>query len=119
MELMYKSTRNAEHTVTATEAILKGLADDGGLFMPESIPTFASGELEELVSLPYAERAARILSKFLTDYTYEELLADCNAAYCDDSFPGGAALSGAIGGSDRVWRLINKGLLQFGSRPFY
>ena len=38
MNLLYKSTRNAEKTVTASEAILKGLADDGGLFMPVSIP---------------------------------------------------------------------------------
>ena len=38
MDLLYKSTRNANETVTASEAILKGLADDGGLFVPESIP---------------------------------------------------------------------------------
>ena len=40
MNLLYKSTRDAEKTVTASQAILKGLADDGGLFVPVSIPKF-------------------------------------------------------------------------------
>ena len=38
MKLLYKSTRNSDKTATASDAILKGLADDGGLFVPESIP---------------------------------------------------------------------------------
>ncbi len=59
--------------------------------MPESIPALLAGELRALVSLPYAERAARILSKFLTDYTYEELLADTESAYCEASFGSHAA----------------------------
>ena len=38
MDLLYSSTRNSEKKITASQAILKGLADDGGLFVPESIP---------------------------------------------------------------------------------
>ena len=38
MELMYSSTRNDKVKLTASQAILKGLADDGGLFVPERIP---------------------------------------------------------------------------------
>ena len=38
MNLLYKSTRNSDKTVTASQAILKGLADDGGLFVPVSVP---------------------------------------------------------------------------------
>ena len=71
--------------------IKQGLADDGGLFVPESIPSLTAKELEEMCKDSYPVRAARILSKFLTDYTYEELLADCTAAYDEKSFVGGAA----------------------------
>ena len=50
MNLLYKSTRDAEKTVTASQAILKGLADDGGLFVPVSIPKLpvSLGELKEM-----------------------------------------------------------------------
>ena len=83
----YISTRGISTECEASAyAIKTGLASDGGLFMPESIPALTAGELEELIALPYAERAAKILSKFLTDYTYEELLSDTRAAYCEASF---------------------------------
>ena len=88
----YKSTRGISTECEASAyAIKTGLAKDGGLFMPESIPALEAGELESLIALPYAERAARILAKFLTDYTYEELLADTKAAYCEESFGAHAA----------------------------
>ena len=85
--MRYISTRGiSTENEASAYAIKTGLASDGGLFMPERIPVFESGELEALVSLPYAERAAKILSKFLTDYTYEELILDSEAAYCSESF---------------------------------
>ena len=56
MNLLYKSTRNSEKTVTASEAILKGLADDGGLFVPESIPKL-DVTLDELKGMSYQETA--------------------------------------------------------------
>ena len=83
----YISTRGiSKERESSAYAIKTGLASDGGLFMPESIPTIATDELSKLVALSYAERAAKILSKFLTDYTYEELLADTESAYCENSF---------------------------------
>ena len=83
----YISTRGISKECEASAyAIKTGLASDGGLFMPEEIPSLSTDELEELISLPYAERAAKILSKFLTDYTYEELLSDTKSAYCENSF---------------------------------
>ena len=83
----YISTRGISTECEASAyAIKTGLAGDGGLFMPESIPALEAGELESLISLPYAKRAAKILAKFLTDYTYEELLADTESAYCEASF---------------------------------
>ena len=91
--MLYYSTRDTEKKkgYTSAEAIKKGLADDGGLFVPESIPTLSAIDITELCALPYPERAARVLSAFLSDYTYDELLSDCRAAYSETSFIGGAA----------------------------
>ena len=81
------STRGRfEGKVSAAYAIKTGLSPDGGLFMPEDIPTLTKDELQELIGLSYNERAARIIGKFLTDYTYEELLADAKAAYSEEKF---------------------------------
>ncbi len=88
----YQSTRGKSgESLTSAEIIKQGLALDGGLFIPDGIPTLTFDEIKALCPLSYPERAAKILSKYLTDYTYDELLADCKAAYCEDSFPGGAA----------------------------
>lgn len=80
MELLYKSTRNAEKTVTASEAILKGLADDGGLFVPVSIPKL-DVTLDELKAMSYQETAYAVMKQFLTDFTEEELRACIAKAY--------------------------------------
>ena len=77
----YFSTRGeAEHISSAT-AILKGLASDGGLFVPDSFPHLTIGEIEALVPLSYEERAVRILRLFLTDYTEDELRGCVERAY--------------------------------------
>ena len=90
--MMYQSTRDASHKkYSAAEVIKMGLAPDGGLFIPESIPALTADEIAALCKESYPVRAATILGKFLTDYTYEELLSDCEAAYAESSFPGGAA----------------------------
>ena len=80
MNLLYKSTRNAEKTVTASEAILKGLADDGGLFMPVSIPKL-DVTLSELKDMTYQETAYAVMKQFLTDFSEEELKNCINKAY--------------------------------------
>ncbi len=90
--MLYKSTRsNQQADKTAAQVIKEGLSKDGGLFVPETIPTLTAAEIEAMCHDSYPVRAAKILSKFLTDYTYEELLADCTDAYREESFPGGAA----------------------------
>lgn len=80
MNLLYKSTRDAEKTVTASQAILKGLADDGGLFVPVSIPKLpvSLGELKEMT---YQEIAYTVMKEFLTDFTEEELKSCIEKAY--------------------------------------
>lgn len=84
MNLLYKSTRDAEKTVTASQAILKGLADDGGLFVPVSIPKLpvSLGELKEMT---YQEIAYTVMKEFLTDFTEEELKS-CIAKAYDSKF---------------------------------
>ena len=84
--MIYNSTRGARIGARSAEAIKTGLCPDGGLFMPERIPTLNDGEIRRLSALSYHERAAAILGKFLTDYTEEELLADAGAAYAEDKF---------------------------------
>ncbi len=88
----YKSTRDTtEKKYSAAQVIKQGLANDGGLFVPDEIPTLSLSDIEALASLDYIGRAANIMSRFLTDYSYDELLADCTAAYSEKSFVGGAA----------------------------
>ena len=84
MNLLYKSTRDAEKTVTASQAILKGLADDGGLFVPVLIPKLpvSLGELKEMT---YQEIAYIVMKEFLTDFTEEELKS-CIAKAYDSKF---------------------------------
>ncbi len=84
MELKYKSTRNPDVTVTASEAILKGLADDGGLFVPVEIPKL-SVSLDELKDMTYQDTAYAVMKEFLTDFTEEEL-RDCIRKAYDGKF---------------------------------
>ena len=90
--MIYKSTRDINSAPkSAAEIIKQGLADDGGLFVPMSIPSLSEAEILDMCADAYPVRAAKVLSKYLSDYTYEELLSDCEKAYCTESFVGGAA----------------------------
>ena len=80
MDLLYSSTRNSEKKITASQAILKGLADDGGLFVPESIPAL-DVSIEELSKMSYQQVAYEVMKLFLTDFTEEELKNCINRAY--------------------------------------
>lgn len=84
MSLFYKSTRDDSVKVTASQAILKGLAPDGGLFVPESIPSFDKS-LEELSKMSYKEVAYEVMKLMLDDFTEEELKTCIDKAY-DEKF---------------------------------
>ncbi|WP_274953061.1 threonine synthase [Angelakisella massiliensis] len=86
--MKYISTRDSSHSRTAAQAILEGIAPDGGLYLPQEIPALSREMLEELCPLTYQERAARILGMFLTDYTKEELEQCVKGAY-DEGFDEG------------------------------
>ncbi len=87
----YISTRGGRDCIGAAGAIKQGLAGDGGLFMPEKLPTLTQHDLDKLCNMSYPERAADILSRFLTDYDFDELLSNCRTAYAPERFVGGAA----------------------------
>ncbi len=80
MSLFYRSTRDDNVKVTASQAILKGLAADGGLFVPESIPTLDKS-FEELSKMSYADVAYEVMKLMLDDFTEEELRDCINKAY--------------------------------------
>ena len=80
MQVLYKSTRGKEQAVTASMAILKGLSEDGGLFVPESIPQL-DVPMDKLAQMTYQETAYEVMSRFLTDFTEDELKNCINKAY--------------------------------------
>ncbi len=84
MEIKYRSTRGTGETVSASEAIIKGLADDGGLFVPERFAKLEKS-LEELAQMEYKEIAYEVMKLFLTDFTEEEL-KNCIARAYDEKF---------------------------------
>ena len=84
MSILYKSTRNSDEKLTASQAILKGLSDNGGLYVPESIPKL-DVDLVKLSTMNYQEVAFEVMSRMLTDFTPEELKYCIDNAY-DDKF---------------------------------
>ena len=80
MEVIYRSTRSNSEPVTASQAILKGLSDDGGLFVPDHIPALDKS-LSELAGMSYQQVAYEVMKLFLTDFTEEELKKCINNAY--------------------------------------
>ena len=75
------STRNKCKKVSPSYAIAHGLAADGGLFVPENFPALTREEIERMVDMSYPERSALVMRKYLTDFSYEELLGYTEKAY--------------------------------------
>ncbi len=80
MAILYANTRDASEKVTASQAILNGLAKHGGLYVPTEIPKLDI-PVEELAKMSYQETAYAVMSRFLTDFTEEELKNCINRAY--------------------------------------
>ena len=77
----YFSTRDTAPRLTVSEAISRGLAPDGGLFVPDTLPQIGEAELAALLPLGYGERAKRILAAYLPEYSDAELEALVSASY--------------------------------------
>lgn len=84
--MFYKSTRNSSIRVESAAAIAKGISEEGGLFVPETIPSISMDELKSLAGMNYAQRAAFVFSKYLTDYTDAELRYCTESAYTTKAF---------------------------------
>ncbi len=84
--MLYNSTRSENYSCSSAQAIKQGLAPDGGLFVPESFPAFSIEEIGGFKDLSYRERAIKILSRFLTDFTEDEIKECVGLAYNKSSF---------------------------------
>src|SRR5574344_188896 len=82
----YVSTRGYDRKYTSAEAIITGIAPDGGLFVPDSIPAITKDELAEMKNMQFYEISARVLSKYLTDFTEEELIDYTRQAYSEEKW---------------------------------
>ena len=84
--MFYKSTRNSDVKVSSAQAIAQGISKDGGLFVPSEIPSLTLEEIKEIGSMSYADRAAAVFSKYLTDFTEAELRYCVDNAYSTKNF---------------------------------
>ena len=84
--LKYSSTRGNAEQLDSAQAIIRGLAADGGLFVPDAMPKVDMAFIEGLKTLSYEERAEKVLGLFLTDYTAEELSGCVTRAYGSGRF---------------------------------
>lgn len=84
--MLYRSTRNKSVSIESAEAIVKGISQDRGLFVPFEIPNISLDDISELADMDYNKRAVKILSKFLTDFTVEEIEDCVNKAYTTEKF---------------------------------
>lgn len=84
--MLYTSTRDKSVKVSSAQAIAQGISKDGGLFVPEEIPAIDSSFIDSLVGKSYIERAEKVLSLYLTDYTAEEIRACVSGAYAPGKF---------------------------------
>ncbi len=87
--MYYNSTRDNSCRVTAAQAISRGISSEGGLFVPEAFPQLSMDELQGLVGKSYNEKAKAVLSKFLTDFSAEELANCVDCAYTTEKFDSG------------------------------
>ena len=84
--MQYISTRDREQQFSASQAIAKGLADDGGLLTPVYLPKLPRRALEELKDMSYQQRAVYVMKLFLDEFTVKELTDFANAAYGPEKF---------------------------------
>ena len=84
--MQYISTRGRAEQMTSAGAIVKGIAEDGGLFVPESIPYLDKMAWEALLRYSYQEQAAYLLSLFLSDFSFEEIQQCVKGAYSNEHF---------------------------------
>ena len=98
----YKCTRNKNSQVTAAQAIVQGIAKDGGLFVPETLPQYTHKDFVEMQNGTYIDRAVKVLSDFLPEFTKEEIKECVSAAYAEEKFSGGNPAPISVVHSDKA-----------------
>ena len=78
--IMYQSTRGSKDVKTAAQAVIKGIAEDKGLYVPKEIPKLTK-KTEDMIGMSYKEVACRVIGTFFDDYTDEEIQYCVNGAY--------------------------------------
>ena len=84
--MRYSSTRDSSASVSAAEAIARGISPDGGLYVPESFPALSEADFEALRKMNYSGRACMVLSRYLTDFSAEEIADSVAGAYTGGRF---------------------------------
>ena len=84
--MVYISTRNNRLKINSAKAIVNGISEEGGLFVPEKLPDISSADLTSLTNMNYIERVCFVLGKFLTDFTKEEIFECVRKAYSNEKF---------------------------------
>ncbi|MGN1116289.1 MAG: threonine synthase, partial [Candidatus Ornithomonoglobus sp.] len=102
--MQYHSTRDNTISVSSAQAIKQGLSAEGGLFVPDSFPEVTLEEIETLAEKSYHERAYFVLSKFLTDFSSEDLKNCIRSAYTKEKF-GTDAIAPVYKLNDKVYFL--------------
>lgn len=82
----YNSTRNKNTVVSASQAIAQGISDEGGLFVPQSLPQYTLDDIKALAAADYRGRAKKIMGDFLSDFTSDEISESVDAAYTAEKF---------------------------------
>lgn len=85
--MKYVSTRRKDKAVFPAQAIAQGISPEGGLFVPDELPKFSLKEIGEMSQMNYQDRAYMVLSRFLTDFTPEEIRSCIQGAYGEKSEP--------------------------------
>ena len=85
--MKYQSTRGGVKGISFKDTVMMGLADDGGLLLPESIPTLTPGDLDALASLAYPELAFQVISRFATDIPAADLKSLIERSYASFTHP--------------------------------
>ena len=86
MSLKYITTREGSQVIDSSKAILNGLGDDGGLYLPTEIPEVSLADISDLVDASYQDKAKFVLKKFLNDFTDEEIDYCVSNAYNSNTF---------------------------------
>ena len=84
--MQYLSTRDSKCRVESTQAISRGISAEGGLFVPETLPSITLNTIQSMTGMSYVERAKYVLSLFLTDFTPEEIAYCAENAYTTEKF---------------------------------